>query len=314
MVTFTIVTPVYNREDCIGKCIESVVNQNYEYVEQWIVDDGSTDSTYDIVKEYAAKYPSIRHYRFNENRGVNTARNYAIQHSSKYFIIFLDSDDYLVKDALTTINKVILAHFGYTHYLFAQSDRLPYYNQNILLQHRTAVLTFADFLTGKVTGDFAHVIAGDLLKLFPFNEYLKTYEGLNFLRIYKAEEKQFFIKELIVKRERGRSDSVTRNYHLKNRDALVRQYDSLEETLLLFHEDYINLQAHSNLSDLVKRIFLLGLALEKYSENNRLKEKAREWNVSIPYIVKLLNTLHLGFWVRSSIFTYSYLKNCIINS
>ena len=308
-ISFTVITPVFNRADCIRRCIESVAEQHYENVEHWIVDDGSTDSTPVIIEQQAQKHLHIRHYRFEKNRGVNAARNYAIQHSSKDFIIFLDSDDYLVEDALAIVHRTILDHPGYMHYLFAQSDRLPYYNQNAYLQAPTAVLTFADFLTGKVTGDFAHVMAGHLLKQFPFDEYLQTYEGLNFLRIYKTGEKQFFVKEVIVTRERGRSDSVTRNYHLNNQDALNRQYVSLTETLSLFCEDYIRLQACSNLSGLVKRTFLLGVALGKYGENNRLKHQASEWNVSIPASIRLLNTLRLGFGLRNSIFVYSYLKH-----
>lgn len=306
---FSIITPVYNRAGCIQRCIESVAGQHYENMEQWIVDDGSTDATCSIVEEYALRYPFIRFHRFDKNRGVNAARNYAIKNSTKDFIIFLDSDDCFVKDALLTINQNILANPGYFHYLFAQNDRMTYYSQNPLLHTPTAVLTFKDFLTGRVSGDFAHVMAGSLLKQFPFDEYLRTYEGLTFLQIYKAGGKQFFVREAIVNRERGRTDSVTREYQLHNRNALERQYISLNETLSLFHEDYIRLHAGQALSKLVKRIFLLGLALERYADNKRLKEKAREWHIRFPAVVQLLNSLHFGFWLRNATFAYSYLKN-----
>jgi glycosyltransferase involved in cell wall biosynthesis len=311
-VGFSIITPVYNRANCIHRCIESVACQHYDNIEHWIIDDGSTDDTATIIEQQAQQYSFIRYHRFNKNKGVNAARNYGIRHISKEFIIFLDSDDYLVEDALATVSRNILSHAGYFHYLFAQDDRLAYYNQHPVLQAPVAVLTFADFLTGKVTGDFAHVVAGELIKQFPFNEDLRIYEGLTFLQIFKAGGKQFFVKEVIVNRERGRTDSVTREYRLHNRDALNRQYISLKETLSLFHEDYIRWQADNALSHLIKRIFLLGLMLEKYGDNNRLKETARAEHIHLPFIIRLLNKLHLGFGFRNATFVYSYLKNKLV--
>ena len=312
-ISITVATPVYNREDSIGKCIESVINQNHEDVEHWIVDDGSTDSTYDIVKEYAAQYPAIRHYRFDKNQGVNAARNYAIKNSTKDYIIFLDSDDCFVDNALCFIQNTIHAFPGYQHYLFAQDDRMNYYNQNPILRNDTDEITFADFLTGKVTGDFAHVMASDLIRSFPFDEEYRIYEYLNFFRIFKVGGKLLFTKKIIVRRDRRRSDSVTKETRLNNKNALYNQYCVLREVLTLFKDDYLEFHAERILSSQIKRIFILGLALEKYRENIAIKATAKELNVKIPLLFRIINQMKIGFILRKILFLYSNIKNCIFH-
>jgi len=310
-IKFTVVTPVFNRSDCIGKCIESVVNQNYENVEHWIVDDGSTDSTYNIVEEYAARHPAIRHFRFDKNRGVNAARNYAIKNSSNDFIIFLDSDDYFVGNALHIISRAIQSNPGYRHYLFAQNDRMDNYNKNPILKEEIAEVTFTEFLTEKITGDFAHVMARDLIRPFPFDEEFRIYESLNFYRIFKAGEKILFIKKIIVNRDRGRSDSVTKETLLNNKIALNNQYSVLREMLSLFKKDYLEFHAEKTLSNIVKRIFILGLALGKYKEIAEIDATAKELNVKIPLLFRIIYRMKLSFILQKTLFLYSIIKNSI---
>lgn len=312
--SFTIITPVFNRADCIQRCIKSVINQCYTNLEYWIVDDGSTDGTRGIVESYAKQYPFIRFHQFYKNQGVNAARNYAIQRSTKQYIIFLDSDDYFVENALETIDQTVSIHPIYQHYLFAQDDRMEYYNRNDLLKNQNQELSFFDFLAGKVSGDFLHVIATPLLQSFPFNESLRTYEILTFLQIFKAGKKQYFTKKVLVKRERGRSDSVSKEYHLKNEIALYNQYISLKEILSLFEEDYKQLQNQNILSNLIKRIFILGLALGKYQENELLKGKIKTLSIQIPVAIRLIDQFHLDFLLRKSIFVYSLIKNLVFKN
>jgi len=311
-ISFTVVTPVFNRSDCIVRCIESVINQNYEDVEHWIVDDGSTDSTCDIIKEYALRHPAIRYYRFDKNRGVNAARNYAIQNSSNDYIIFLDSDDYFADKALQTIRNIILVRPEYRHYLFAQDDRMSTYNQNPILKEDIAEVTFADFLTEKITGDFAHIMASDLIRPFPFDEEFRIYENLNFFRIFKAEGKLLFAKKVVVNRDRKRSDSVTKETLLKNQRALYNQYCVLKETVALFKNDYLEFHAKNILSNTVIRIFILGLALGKYKEIAAIAITAKELNVKIPLLFRIIYRMKLGFIFRKILFLYSNIKNSIL--
>lgn len=97
---FSIIIPAYNCEKYVDKTIESIVQQNvnvdYEII---IIDDGSTDHTFDICYIYAKKYSFISVYN-QTNQGVSVARNEGIKKAKGQYIMFLDADDYYVKNAL----------------------------------------------------------------------------------------------------------------------------------------------------------------------------------------------------------------------
>lgn len=90
----SIIVPVYNIEDYIGNCLNSLVNQTWKDVEIICVDDGSTDLSGSIIKSFAEKDERII-YIFQENAGVSSARNNGIDHSTGEYIMFADGDDYL---------------------------------------------------------------------------------------------------------------------------------------------------------------------------------------------------------------------------
>jgi len=86
----SIIIPAYNAENYIRRAIESALNQTYKNIEIFVVDDGSTDSTAQIIKSY--KDPHII-YLYQKNQGQGRARNYAIEKSHGEYIAFLDADD-----------------------------------------------------------------------------------------------------------------------------------------------------------------------------------------------------------------------------
>lgn len=92
----SVVIPTYNREDVIKRCIKSVLNQTYDNIEIIVVDDGSTDSTQEIVQNIESE--DINYHYFNNNLGANVARNKGIELASGDLIGFLDSDDIWLPD------------------------------------------------------------------------------------------------------------------------------------------------------------------------------------------------------------------------
>lgn len=94
MAKVSVIVPVYNVEKYIKKCLDSLVNQTLEDIEIIVVNDGSKDSSIDIVKEYAKKHNNIKLYE-KENGGLSDARNYGLQFATGKYIAFLDSDDYV---------------------------------------------------------------------------------------------------------------------------------------------------------------------------------------------------------------------------
>ena len=101
MPKFSIVIPVYNVEDYIERCLESVKNQTFKDYEVIVVNDGTKDNSMEIVNKYHFKIIN------QENQGLSAARNNGAKKSKGEYILFLDSDDYLEKNTLTEVNKVI---------------------------------------------------------------------------------------------------------------------------------------------------------------------------------------------------------------
>ena len=95
MVDVSLIVPVYNMEQYLVKCMDSLVNQTLETIEIVCVDDGSTDRSYAILKQYEEAYPDKVVVLRKENGGQATARNLGIQKSTGRYIGFVDSDDYV---------------------------------------------------------------------------------------------------------------------------------------------------------------------------------------------------------------------------
>ena len=104
MPLVSILVPVYNVEKYIEKCLKSLLQQTYPDIEIILIDDGSTDSSRDICNRYQALYPNIHVYSY-ENKGISTTRNRALDHMHGDYIMFVDSDDYLAKNAIEKMMK-----------------------------------------------------------------------------------------------------------------------------------------------------------------------------------------------------------------
>lgn len=95
----SIVIPVYNSSKYLQECIDSCLNQTYQDFEIVLVDDGSTDSSADILDYNAKRDNRIKYFRQN-NAGSCSARNKAIEHSTGDYVFFLDSDDAIYSNTL----------------------------------------------------------------------------------------------------------------------------------------------------------------------------------------------------------------------
>lgn len=101
----SVVIPAYNVEKYLRKCLKSVVSQTFGAYEVIIVNDGSTDTTSEIIKEYKMAYPNLITVYETENKGVSHARNYGVNRAKGEYVLFVDSDDFI---ELTMCEKLYL--------------------------------------------------------------------------------------------------------------------------------------------------------------------------------------------------------------
>ncbi|WKW45837.1 glycosyltransferase family A protein [Myroides sp. JBRI-B21084] len=104
MTKFSIIIPLYNKEQFIENTLKSVLQQTYQNFEIIIVNDGSTDRSIELLQKYTDKRIQIIH---QQNQGVSVARNNGIKLAKAQFICFLDADDYWYPHFLETFNTLI---------------------------------------------------------------------------------------------------------------------------------------------------------------------------------------------------------------
>ena len=102
----SVIVPVYNVENYLERCVESILHQTYTNFELILINDGSTDSSGQICDHLANQYENIKVYHI-ENAGVSNARNMGIQLATGSWVTFIDSDDFVTQDYLATLASAV---------------------------------------------------------------------------------------------------------------------------------------------------------------------------------------------------------------
>ncbi|MCQ2022958.1 glycosyltransferase, partial [Clostridium butyricum] len=104
-VQISIIVPIYNTENYLKRCINSIINQNITNFEVILINDGSTDNSRKICEEYSKLYENIRLIN-QENLGQAYARNLGITEAKGKYIGFVDSDDYIDKNMYSNLVNI----------------------------------------------------------------------------------------------------------------------------------------------------------------------------------------------------------------
>lgn len=114
MPKVSVIVPIYNVEKYLEKCINSLLSQTLEDIQIILVNDGSKDNSGNIAKEYEKNNKNRVIYVEKENGGLSDARNYGLKYATGDFVAFLDSDDYIEKNAYEEMyNKAIEENADY---------------------------------------------------------------------------------------------------------------------------------------------------------------------------------------------------------
>ena len=109
MTKASIIIPVFNSENTLRRCLESILNKTYKEYEVILINDGSTDNSQKLLDEYVKKYPNkIKSYT-QVNSGAATARNKGLKLSNSDYLFFIDNDDYIENDYIETFITAIEA-------------------------------------------------------------------------------------------------------------------------------------------------------------------------------------------------------------
>ena len=169
-ILFTIIVPVYNVEKYINQCLDSILNQTYNTIEIILVNDGSTDSSGLICDEYVNLDSRIKVIH-QKNGGLSMARNTGLANANGEYVWFIDSDDWIVDNALQILADQIMQNESVEMISFSMIDFYENYNS----------YSSPMFLNAVAASDGNNFIASNKLFYAPACSYLYSF---NFLKIY----------------------------------------------------------------------------------------------------------------------------------
>lgn len=178
---FSIILPTYNRASLVGIAIESVLKQTFDDFELIIVDDGSTDNTYEVVSSFHDD--RIRYFK-KENEERNIARNFGIKRAKGEYIGFLDSDDIIYSDHLEHANAFLIEK---------KFPEIIHLNFEII---GSSVIS-SEISKRNITDANQELINGNILScnsIFVKNEIIRQFQFLNSQNIILGEDHYLWLK------------------------------------------------------------------------------------------------------------------------
>jgi glycosyltransferase involved in cell wall biosynthesis len=236
-VFFSVIIPIYNRRHLIKPVIDSVLSQSYTEFELLLVDDGSNDNAGDFI---ANQYSDQRiKYFYKENEERAAARNFGLDKASGNYAVFLDSDDLMKTNYLSTLSEIINIHPDQGmiatkyNFIFPNGDQVPSPMQAM----EEGYYDFDFFLQGNVLGCNICLKLFDFdSKRFPPERELAAMEDWLFL-LLNTRLQPIFIKDivcvhmqqhpgrsmaqnqLVIKARRSATEWVLKNMPLSNPEA-----------------------------------------------------------------------------------------------
>ena len=179
----SIIINIYNGQDYIQKCLDSIINQTYQNLEIIIVNDGSTDNTLEICKSY--QDPRIKIIT-TKNQGLSLSRNVGIKAATGNYLYFVDVDDFIELDTIEYLYKLIKKH----HQKIAIANYMNFYDYNFKVINKEESIRVLDaktlienvlYMKGRYGTIWNKLFHQDLFKTIRFEDRIVN----DFVVIYK---------------------------------------------------------------------------------------------------------------------------------
>lgn len=214
----SIIVPIYNIEEYVSRCIDSILKQTYSNLDIVLVDDGSTDNCSNICDEYAKKDNRIRVFH-KENGGLSDARNFGIKYAKGKYISFIDGDDFVAEDFIYTLYQNLIKYnadisvCGYSIYNNGIINKFEKNNQDYIieLKPKYAIKYMLDNNFA-----FRHCTWNKLYKIELFKNISFPYK-----RIYEDVGTTY---KLICKSKKVVYDSSSKYYYVKNYNSITNTH------------------------------------------------------------------------------------------
>lgn len=238
----SIIIPVYNVDKYIAKCINSVINQTYKNIEIILVNDGSTDNSLKICREFELKDNRIKVID-QENCGVSKARNEGISCSTGDYICFSDGDDYLLEDYVEYLLNLALSHnadIALTKEMMTTFH--PEQKINDIVSEYSARDALIEIFSYNVPiGVYCKIFKKSVLENVRFEEDLRIGEGFNFnTDAFQRANKVVMGRKKIYFYRRDNEASATTNFSMEKWNNGLIAINKIFDKLLFKDKKVIN--------------------------------------------------------------------------
>lgn len=269
----SVIVPVYNVQQYLPQCVESILAQTYQRLEIILVDDGSTDGSGRVCDELAQRDNRIQVIH-KPNGGLSDARNAGTKVCNGTFVFYLDSDDYLEQDAimaLVSIQSESHAEVVIGNYFYTYSDREDIAQPETgTIQKNNRKEAISLLMQGKLqTFAWGKLIRADIAKRHPF-PVGKLFEDhfWTHLVFQDCETVVYSSKPMVHYRQRGNSISYT--FNLKRLDII----EGWRERIVFLQQEYpdmVDAYLHRCAEDTVSLAWLVLTRMEKNKWQGFLK-------------------------------------------
>lgn len=208
----SIVVPTYNRKDYLRICLQALLNQSYTNNEIIVMDDGSTDDTCEMIK---SEFPQVVYF-YQENAGTAAAKNNAVTKAKGQYIVFIDSDDVFLPDAVEKLFKALPeespAACSYGHYLTIDANGVQQPTKN-KVKHFPSGMILKDLLEHIIVTNCGTMIPRQLfLETGGFDCRLRVAEDYKLFLTLAAQVPFYAVAEPIYLRRRHNNNLSSANY------------------------------------------------------------------------------------------------------
>lgn len=296
----SVLVAVYNSEDYLGQCLDSLRWQTMGNLQVICVDDASTDRSLEILRQYQAIDPRIEVIGLPENHGQAYARNVALRQARGEYICFLDSDDWMADDSLEKAVSVFAEHPRTGCVLF---HTLYYYSASRIEPFAMAPFdvisgydAFVESLTWKIHG--VYMVKADIHQRFPYDESAHAFSDDNATRLhYLASEEVRTCSGIYYYRQHA--DSVSHQTSIRRFDYLTAN-TSMRNMLvdLSLNSDIIDIYENHrwlNVVDIYMFYFRYRHGLKPTDAAQGLAEIRRAWETIEPGRLLPRNRFKFGY-------------------
>lgn len=289
---YSVIIPVYNAEETIHRCVDSLLMQNYSDLEIILVNDGSKDRSGEICKEYAAQHSAIV-YIEKANGGVSTARNTGLDIAKGKYVLFVDSDDYVSENYFHALDA-LCAEFDYDCVFFSQnivegtkctkSVLAPFSSQNTdECVPKFCEAYYRKFLNSPINKRFSRSIIEENQLRFP--EALSIGEDKVFCLQYVMHCKSCYItSEILYNVSIDNKESLSR----KPRRNLPQQFAIIDEMVEHIIQSASIPESHRQQYQAAENLIQLRAV---YSEAKRMHLSGQSWQIRRETIRRMCKNL-----------------------